>query len=178
MSSESGTANILHPSKNRRDSGQELRRLSSSTARPVDLYAGNVTVAPSPQLSKFSDAHETAIPLETAKTHLAEESGQSTPDTSTGVTTPEEGGLKTSGCPCFRLRYRRRAYSRRSHTGSYPGNESAEWRNEYNTKMSVYFRRSIDSAGRLTLARQTLYLCHKRWWQDRRRTMHSVVLPT
>ena len=101
MSSESGTANILHPSKNRRDSGQELRRLSSSTARPVDLYAGNVTVAPSPQLSKFSDAHETAIALETAKTHLAEESGQSTPDTSTGVTTPEEGGLKTSHAFAF-----------------------------------------------------------------------------
>jgi hypothetical protein len=82
-------------------SGRELRRLSSSTARPVDLYAGNVTVAPARHLSKPSDAHETALALERAKSHLAQESGESTPDASTGVTTPEEGGLKTTDAYAF-----------------------------------------------------------------------------
>jgi hypothetical protein len=64
-----------------------LRRLSSTTARPVDLYAGNVAVAPERHLSRPSDAYEAALALERAKSHLEEESGESTPDASTGVMT-------------------------------------------------------------------------------------------
>jgi hypothetical protein len=101
MSSDFGSANLLHPTRSRRGSGRELRRLSSATARPVDLYAGNVTVAPSHQLSRPSDAHETALALERAKSHLAEESGESTPDGSAGAATPEEGGLKTTDAYAF-----------------------------------------------------------------------------
>ena len=109
MSSDFGTANLLHPTESRRGGGRELRRLSSSTARPVDLYAGNVTVAPARHLSKPSDAHEIALALERAKSHLAEESGDSSPDASTdastdpstGVTTPEDGGLKTTDAYAF-----------------------------------------------------------------------------
>jgi hypothetical protein len=101
MSSDFGTTNLLHPTRSRKGSGRELRRLSSSTARPVDLYAGNVTVAPARHLSKPSDAHETALALERAKSHLAEESGESTPDASSGATTPEEGDLKTTGAYAF-----------------------------------------------------------------------------
>ena len=69
--------------------------------RPVDLYAGNVTVAPERHLSKLSDAHETALALERAKSHLEEESGESTPDASTGVMTPEEGSLETTDAYAF-----------------------------------------------------------------------------
>jgi len=100
MSSDFGTANLLHPAGGRREGGRELRRLSSATARPVDLYAGNVTVAPSRQLSRPSDAHETALALERAKSHLAEESPESSPDT-TGVATPEEGVLETTDAYAF-----------------------------------------------------------------------------
>ena len=96
MSFDLGASNLPPPKTSRRGSGRELRRLSSSTARPVDLYAGNVTVAPARHLSKPSDAHETALALERAKSHLAQESGESTPEASTGETTPEEGGLRTT----------------------------------------------------------------------------------
>jgi hypothetical protein len=101
MSADSGTAHLIQPTTSRRANGRELRRLSSATARPVDLYAGNVTVAPSRQLSRPSDAHETALALERAKTHLGEESGESTPDASSDATTPEEGGLKTTDAYAF-----------------------------------------------------------------------------
>ena len=69
--------------------------------RPVDLYAGNVTVAPERHLSKLSDAHETALALERAKSHLEEESGESTPGASTGFMTPEEGGVETTDAYAF-----------------------------------------------------------------------------
>lgn len=101
MSSDIATASLLHPTRSRRDSGRELRRLSSSTARPVDLYAGNVTVAPPRHLSKPSDAHETALALERAKSRLAQGLEGSTPDTSTGVTIHEEGGLRTTDAYAF-----------------------------------------------------------------------------
>ena len=100
MSSDYGSTNLLHLTRSRRGSEPELRRLSSTTARPVDLYAGNVTVAPERHLSRPSDAHETALALERAKSHLEEESGESTPDTS-GVATPEEGGLETTDAYAF-----------------------------------------------------------------------------
>lgn len=104
MSSDFGAANLLRPAQGRGGSGRELRRLSSATARPVDLYAGNVTVAPSGQLSRPSDAHETALALERAKSHLAEGSPESLPESSpdtAGVATPEEGTLKTTGAYAF-----------------------------------------------------------------------------
>ncbi len=90
MAQPADSSNFLHPTKSRRGSGRELRRLSSSTARPVDLYSGNVTVAPARHLSSKSDAHETALALERAKSHLADGSAESTPDGSTGSSTPEE----------------------------------------------------------------------------------------
>ena len=90
MVDSAASSNFLDPTKSRKGSGRELRRLSSSTARPVDLYSGNVTVAPAKHLSSQSDAHETALALERAKAHLAEESPDSTPDGSTGSSTPEE----------------------------------------------------------------------------------------
>jgi hypothetical protein len=101
MSSDYGSANPLHPVRSQRGSEPELRRLSSTTARPVDLYAGNVTVAPERHLSRPSDAHETALALERAKSHLEEESGESTPGASTGAMTPEEGGLETTDTYAF-----------------------------------------------------------------------------
>ena len=101
MASDIGTANMLRQPTSRRSSGRELRRLSSSTARPVDLYAGNVTVAPARHLSKRSDAHENALALERAKSHLAEESDESTPDGSSGGTTPEEGGVRSTDAYAF-----------------------------------------------------------------------------
>ena len=101
MSSDYGSANLLHPVRSRRESEPELRRLSSTTARPVDLYAGNVTVAPERHLSRPSDAHETALALERAKSRLEEESGESTPDASSGVATPKEGGLETTDAYAF-----------------------------------------------------------------------------
>jgi hypothetical protein len=101
MSSDYGSANLLHPVRSQRGSEPELRRLSSTTARPIDLYAGNVTVAPERHLSRPSDAHETALALERAKSHLEEKSGESTPDASTDVITPEEGGLETTDAYAF-----------------------------------------------------------------------------
>ena len=101
MSSDYGSANLLPSIRSQRGSKPELRRLSSTKARPVDLYAGNVTVAPERHLSRPSDAHETALALEQAKSHFEEESGESTPDTSTGVMTPEEGGLETTDAYAF-----------------------------------------------------------------------------
>ena len=101
MSSDYGSANLLHPVRSRRESELELRRLSSTTARPVDLYAGNVTVAPERHLSRPSDAHETALALERAKSHLEDELGESTPDASSGTTTPKEGGVETTGAYAF-----------------------------------------------------------------------------
>jgi hypothetical protein len=101
MSSDHGSANLLHPVRSRRESEPELRRLSSTTARPVDLYAGNVTVAPERHLSRPSDAHETAQALERAKSHLEGESGESTPDASSGAATPKEDGLETTDAYAF-----------------------------------------------------------------------------
>ena len=102
MSSDYGSTNLLHPVRSRRGSDLELRRLSSTTARPVDLYAGNVTVAPERHLSRPSDAHETALALERAKSHLEEgSSGESTPDASSGAATPKEGGLETTDAYAF-----------------------------------------------------------------------------
>ena len=95
MAAEMGNISLT-PTKSRRSSKPELRRLSSTTARPVDLYSGNVTVAPVRHLSRPSDARETAHALERAKAHVAEESGELTPDDSTGPTTPEEGALETT----------------------------------------------------------------------------------
>ena len=90
--------NFLTPTKSRPSvsTRPEPRRLSSITARPVDLYSGNVTVAPDRHLSRPSDAHETALALERAKSHLADETGQLTPDDSAGPATPEEGALETT----------------------------------------------------------------------------------
>jgi hypothetical protein len=101
MSPDYGSASLLHPVRSRRGSELELRRLSSTTARPVDLYAGNVTVAPERHLSRPSDAHETALALGRAKSRLEEESGESTSDTSSGVATPKEGGLETTDAYAF-----------------------------------------------------------------------------
>lgn len=101
MSSDYGSANLLPSIRSQRGSEPELRRLSSTTARPVDLYAGNVTVAPEHHLSRPSDTHETALALERAKSRLEEESGESIPDASTGVMTPEEGGLETTDAYAF-----------------------------------------------------------------------------
>lgn len=101
MSSDYGSANLLPPIRSQRGSKPELRRLSSTTARPVDLYAGNVTVTPEHHQSRPSDAHETALALERAKYRLEEEPGESIPDASTGVMAPEEGGLETTNVYAF-----------------------------------------------------------------------------
>lgn len=104
MATNADSSSLLRSTKIRRGNGAELRRLSSSTARPVDLYSGNVTVVPARHLSSKSDAHETALALERAKSHLAEESDTSTPDGSTGISTPEEpeeGALQTTDSYAF-----------------------------------------------------------------------------
>ena len=87
--------NFLTPTKSRPSfsTRPEPRRLSSLTARPVDLYSGNVTVAPDRHLSRPSDAHETALALERAKSRLAEEVGELTPEEAGELTTDETGGL-------------------------------------------------------------------------------------
>ena len=144
MSSDFGTSNLLQPTTSRRGSGRELRRLSSSTARPVDLYAGNVTVAPARHLSKPTDAHETALALERAKSHLAQESDESTPDSSAGETTPEEGGLRTTDDYAFAFDIDGVLIK-----GGEVIPEAIEamkmlnGENEYNVKVSVYYRRPV-----------------------------------
>lgn len=90
------------PTRDRKGNRPELRRLSSATAQPVDLYSGIVTVAPPKHLASPSDAHEIALALERAKFHLAEGSGEeSSSETSSGAITPDEFGLKTTDSYAF-----------------------------------------------------------------------------
>ena len=56
---------------------------------------------PERHLSRPSDAHETSLALELAKSHLEEELGESAPDASTDVMTPEEGGLEITDAYAF-----------------------------------------------------------------------------
>ena len=98
MSTDSGNPDLLTAdgSSKQMGSGLELRRLSSATARPMDLYSGNVTVAPPHHMSKLSNAHQTAMAMERAKGRLAEGSEASTPTVSSGVNTPDGDGLQTT----------------------------------------------------------------------------------
>lgn len=72
------------------------RRLSTLTAQREDLFSRPAIVSPPMHMDNPSHAHETALAMEMAKHHLAEDSGTSTPSDSTGLTTPDEDQIPTT----------------------------------------------------------------------------------
>ena len=94
MSEAPQDSHLLAPTASR-SSRTQPRRLSSMTAQREDLYAHPAIVAPPHHMDKPSNAHETALAMEMAKHHLAEDSDISTPPVSTGATTPESDQIPT-----------------------------------------------------------------------------------
>lgn len=80
------TENLLQPVMSRRSM---TRRLSSISTNRSDLFAGPAVVAPPQLVEKPSSAHETALAIEMAKHHLAEEEEATPPDTGPNTPTSE-----------------------------------------------------------------------------------------
>ena len=86
--------NMLAPTR-RRGSRTSTRRLSSQDARRADLFGGPTVVAPPHLMESRTNAHETAQAMELAKHHLAESTGDATPEDSQPAT-PDASGLATT----------------------------------------------------------------------------------
>lgn len=86
---------LLSPVTRSSSRASTTRRLSSQSATRADLFGGPTVVAPPKHLESRSNAHETANAMELAKHHLAEGSGESSPN-DTGPPTPDGSGLATT----------------------------------------------------------------------------------
>lgn len=88
---------LLFPTvtRGRRESRRSTtRRLSSLSTSRADLFGGPAVVAPPQYMEKPSNAHETAMAMEMAKHHLADDEEATPPET--GPHTPVEGEQPTT----------------------------------------------------------------------------------